>query len=217
ELSGGERQRLALARALAGAPRLLLLDEPLHSVDVHLRDELALLIRSIADERRLGLVVVTHDRRDAFALATEIVVLHAGRVVESGPATRLAQEPQTAFAAAFLAGATCIPLPAAKDGRVVTPFGELAAPRSGDGLVLALLPGDLRIAAPGEGTAVGRVLRVVPDPLGLLATVQVGPHVVQAACGREVVRRGDRVELALNHAPRVLLRDALAHDRSGPR
>ncbi|MGA0058767.1 MAG: ABC transporter ATP-binding protein, partial [Planctomycetota bacterium] len=61
-LSGGEAQRLSLARALAHEPEILLLDEPLGAVDVHLRDELALLVADVARDRKLTLVVVTHDR-----------------------------------------------------------------------------------------------------------------------------------------------------------
>ena len=62
QLSAGEGKRLALARAIAGDPRVLLLDEPLHSVDVHLRDELGLLVRRVGRERGLTSILVTHDR-----------------------------------------------------------------------------------------------------------------------------------------------------------
>jgi iron(III) transport system ATP-binding protein len=205
DLSGGERQRLGLARALAGQPRILLLDEPLHSVDVHLRDALSLLIREVAAERGLGLVVVTHDRRDAFALATELVVLDAGRVVEAGSAWQIARAPQTAFAAAFLGAATCIPLPPPRDGQVATPFGPLPARDQRSDLVLAVLPGDVRLVAAGTGSAQGRVLRTMPEATGLVASVQLGPHVVQARCDA-VVPEGEAVGLELCGPPRVLPR-----------
>ncbi len=102
QLSGGEQQRLALARALVGDARWLLLDEPLHSVDVHLRAELAALIRECADERGLGLVLVTHDRDEALALAEDLVVMRAGQVEASGPAAELRAAPPTPFCSAFL-------------------------------------------------------------------------------------------------------------------
>jgi len=206
-LSGGERQRLALARALAGEPRLLLLDEPLHSVDVHLRDELSLLIRSLTAERDIGLVVVTHDRRDAFALAAEIVVLHGGRVVEAGSAASLARAPRTAFTAAFLGAATCIPVTSTPNGHVLSPFGRLAAPERTEGLVLALLPDDVGLVGAAEGSTRGRLLRLLPDGDSMLASVQLGDHVVQARCPRLVaqgLRDGQEVGLALTGAPRLL-------------
>lgn len=210
-LSGGERQRLALARALAGQPRLLLLDEPLHSVDVHLRDELSLLIQSIATQRGIGLVVVTHDRRDALALATEMVVLHAGRVIEQGVAANLVRAPRTAFTAAFLGGATCIPVRVDGDGRVQSPFGTLpaklpAGAHDGD-LVLALLPDDIAIVAEDRATAQGRVLRTIPEGDLVVATVQLGGHVVHARCGQPSaveLRAGQVVGLSLRRPARVL-------------
>lgn len=206
-MSGGERQRLALARALAGKPRVLLLDEPLHSVDVHLRDELSLLIRSVAAEHDVGLIVVTHDRRDAFAMATRIVVLHQGRVIESGVAVDLARAPRTAFTAAFLGAATCIPVQRGSNGHVLSPFGPLPAPERRDDLVLALLPDDVRLVARDEGPVRGRVLRVVPDGAGLIASVQLGDHVVQARCragDAAVPADGQEIGLALAGAPRLL-------------
>lgn len=81
ELSGGEQQRVALARALVGDPRLLLLDEPLSSLDPELRATLRRELREL--QRGLGLttIYVTHDREDAAALADRVVEMHGGRVV----------------------------------------------------------------------------------------------------------------------------------------
>ncbi|MEZ5965089.1 MAG: ABC transporter ATP-binding protein [Planctomycetota bacterium] len=216
--SGGERQRLALARALAGHPQVLLLDEPLHSVDVHLRDELSLLIRGVAIERGLGLVVVTHDRRDAFALATEIVVLHGGRVIEAGAATTLASAPRTAFTAAFLGAATCIPVIATHNGHVESPFGSLPVQGQKEGLVLALLPDDVRVVARDRAPTHGRILRVMPDGGELLASIQLGEHVVLARCPRAdapALRDGAEIGLALAGPPRLLSnRAATTHNES---
>ncbi len=166
-LSGGEAQRLGLLRALAPAPAVLLLDEPLRSVDVHQLDALVLLVRKLADERGLTTILVTHDRDEALALATDLVVLHDGQLVEQGPALRLLQQPATAFTAAFLLGAACLPAVAAANGTVETPFGALPRPagEAGD-LRLVLLPGDVR-AERLDGAAApaptGRVLTTTPD------------------------------------------------------
>ncbi|MCB9885484.1 MAG: ABC transporter ATP-binding protein [Planctomycetes bacterium] len=200
ELSGGERQRLALARALVGAPRLLLLDEPLHSVDVHLRAELAMLIRGLAEERGLTLVLVTHDRHEALAVADHVVVLREGQLVEEGAASALLQHPRTAFAASFLAGATCLPCTRNGDGTVETPFGAFAC--AGDAAVqLAVLPADAAIS--DTGPAVGRVLQIVPAAGGLVATVQVGAMTVQVVAD-SALRPGAEVRLALRGQPRLL-------------
>ncbi len=200
ELSGGERQRLALARALVGSPRLLLLDEPLHSVDVHLRAELAMLIRSLAEERGLTLVLVTHDRHEALAIADHVVVLRDGQLVEEGASSDLVQNPRTAFAAAFLAGATCLPCSPTGDGSLQTPFGRFA--HAGDApVLLAVLPADAVIS--DTGPALGRVLHVVPAAGGNIATVQIGNMTV-AVVADSTVRPGADVRLHLRGAPRLL-------------
>jgi molybdate transport system ATP-binding protein len=83
-LSGGEAQRIALARALAASPRVLLLDEPFTALDEGLRRELGGLVRELADELAIPTILVTHDRRDALALGDRAVVLGAGRTVAAG-------------------------------------------------------------------------------------------------------------------------------------
>lgn len=79
-LSGGEAQRLALARALAGDPEFLLLDEPLNSVDAELRETLASLIRREAEDRGLTLLMVTHSATEAAAVADRVIAMRSGRL-----------------------------------------------------------------------------------------------------------------------------------------
>lgn len=203
QLSGGEQQRLALARALVGQPDVLLLDEPLRAVDVHLRDELSVLIRALAEERRLTLVVVTHDREEALAIADHLVVLRDGRVVEAGAAEDLLRAPQTAFAAAFLAGATCLPARRNGQGTVQSVFGKLPAP-SGEGAVeLVLLPDDVEVR--DGGPARGRIRRVLADGERFLLTVELEGRSLTVPT-RQALRSGDQVELGLRTAPRLLPR-----------
>ena len=102
-LSGGERQRLALVRALASAPRLLLLDEPSASLDPGATAELEDLVRRIAGSG-VTVVLVTHDRAQAARLATEVAFVHRGRVVETAPAARFFAGPTSAAARAYLNG-----------------------------------------------------------------------------------------------------------------
>ena len=108
-LSGGERQRVALARALAPEPRLLLLDEPLASLDRNLREELRGAIRALHDRLHLTTVMVTHDRDEALALADRLVLMREGAVVEEGPPRQAFRTPRTPFAARFLGSANVRP------------------------------------------------------------------------------------------------------------
>lgn len=84
ELSGGEQQRVSLARALAGGPGLLLLDEPFASLDLPRRRELQILIRELTEEEKITTLLVTHDRGDAMAMAEHVYVLEDGKVIEQG-------------------------------------------------------------------------------------------------------------------------------------
>ncbi|MGZ4120349.1 MAG: ABC transporter ATP-binding protein [Actinomycetota bacterium] len=98
-LAGGEAQRVAIARALAHEPRLLLLDEPLSSLDVRARGEIRALLRRVLSAFDGVSVVVTHDPVDAMTLADDIVVLEAGRVTQSGTAAEIRAAPRTPYAA----------------------------------------------------------------------------------------------------------------------
>jgi thiamine transport system ATP-binding protein len=102
DLSGGEQQRVALARALAPEPRLLMLDEPLGALDRALRDRLVCELRALFTELALSVVFVTHDHDEAFALADRVVVMHDGRVVQSGTPAAVWSAPADAFVASFL-------------------------------------------------------------------------------------------------------------------
>lgn len=96
-LSGGQAQRIAIARALAAEPELLLLDEPMASLDVAVAPELRQMLRRVLAERTT--VLVTHDVLDALLLADRVVVLDRGRVVEDGPTAEVLSRPRSAFAA----------------------------------------------------------------------------------------------------------------------
>lgn len=102
ELSGGERQRVALARSLAPQPRLLLLDEPLGSLDRVLRDRLAGEIRSILKSQKVTAVFVTHDQSEAFAVADIIAILRRGRLEQFAEPEEVYRRPITANVAHFL-------------------------------------------------------------------------------------------------------------------
>lgn len=101
-LSGGEQQRVALARSLAPQPRLLMLDEPLGSLDALLRDQLALELREIIKIAGLSAIYVTHDHREAYAIADRIGVMDAGTVRQLDRPLDLYRHPRDEFIARFL-------------------------------------------------------------------------------------------------------------------
>ncbi len=102
-LSGGEQQRLALARALARDPAVLLLDEPTASLDPTATKAVEDIIRAVS-ERNIKVVMATHDLGEARRLAGDVVMLHRGRIVETADAASFFGSPQTAETRAFLAG-----------------------------------------------------------------------------------------------------------------
>lgn len=101
-LSGGQQQRVALARALAPEPPVLLLDEPLSNLDEALRNELKDEIVRLLDELSIEAVYVTHDQAEAFAIADEVAVMRAGRIVQVGTREELLERPADAWTARFL-------------------------------------------------------------------------------------------------------------------
>jgi thiamine transport system ATP-binding protein len=131
-LSGGEQQRVALARALAPEPRVLLLDEPLGSLDRRLRDRLLEDLARLFDEVRVTAVYVTHDQAEAFALGDRVAVMRGGTIVQTAAPDELWAHPADEDVARFLGLANV------RDGVVIRPEAirvERADERPGEGLV----------------------------------------------------------------------------------
>jgi ABC-type Fe3+/spermidine/putrescine transport system ATPase subunit len=169
DLSGGEQQRVALARSLAPGPRLLMLDEPLGSLDRALREELMVELRAILNEVGVTAIYVTHDQEEAFAVADRVVILDRGRIVQQGAPQEVYRHPASAWVARFLGLSNLVP------GRVInrrplqvtSPLGRLALPGEEPGpgveeVTLLLRPEAARLGgdAPRDGLVVeGRVQR----------------------------------------------------------
>jgi sulfate/thiosulfate transport system ATP-binding protein len=102
QLSGGQRQRMALARALAIEPRVLLLDEPFGALDAKVRAELRAWLRRLHDEVHVTTVLVTHDQEEAMEVADRIVVINEGRVEQAGAPQELYERPANGFVMSFL-------------------------------------------------------------------------------------------------------------------
>jgi sulfate transport system ATP-binding protein len=115
QLSGGQRQRMALARALAVEPKVLLLDEPFGALDAKVRKELRDWLRRLHDEVHVTTVFVTHDQEEALEVADEIVVINDGRIEQVGSPDQLYDEPANDFVMSFLGPVTHL------DGRLIRP------------------------------------------------------------------------------------------------
>ncbi len=202
ELSGGQQQRVALARALAPNPELVLLDEPWSNIDPHLRasmrDELARILRSIG----VTVVLVTHDREEAFSLADRIAIMRAGTVVQEGSPEEIYLAPATRWAAEFVGAGNFLPGTLA-DGIVQTTVGRFPALNANGAT-------DVEVLIRPE------LLELEPDPLGSAEVVARefrghdvfyrvlldGVELVSQRPSNEVVPLGARVTVR-PHASRV--------------
>jgi thiamine transport system ATP-binding protein len=108
-LSGGERQRVALLRTLAPEPSLVMLDEPLGSLDLALREDLLSQMRTIVTELGATTLYVTHDRTEAFAFAERLAIMRSGRIVRTGTPQQVWDDPQTTFVARFIGHSNVLP------------------------------------------------------------------------------------------------------------
>ncbi|MGF1665107.1 MAG: ABC transporter ATP-binding protein [Acidimicrobiia bacterium] len=138
ELSGGEQQRIALARALAPEPMVVLLDEPFASLDPSLRDDVRTDVVEALRMRKAAAVLVTHDREEALALGDRVAVMSEGRLLQIGRPDEIYERPDNRFVARFLGEATFFPDPDQPGmAMMVRPHDLRLAADSGDDRVLA--------------------------------------------------------------------------------
>jgi iron(III) transport system ATP-binding protein len=175
-LSGGQQQRVALARALAIEPRALLMDEPLSNLDARLREEIRVEIKAVVKDIGVTVLYVTHDQGEAMALADQIAVMDAGRIVQLGSPTELYRSPSTSHVAEFFGSINWIAGIVTEIGRVETSFGVVAAPkaRTLGPHVLGIRPEDLRLRFDGVSSGNAVTCRVINNTfLGDCSIVQV--------------------------------------------
>jgi sulfate transport system ATP-binding protein len=176
ELSGGQRQRMALARALAVEPHVLLLDEPFGALDAQVRKELRAWLRRLHDDVHVTTVFVTHDQEEAMEVADEIVVINKGAVEQVGTPDQLYDEPANDFVMGFIGPTTRL------GGRLVRPH-------------------DLELSnLPEPGSVPATVVRIVRIGYEVRVDVRAGDEDVSVQ-----YRRADAEALGLHPGARVFV------------
>jgi len=209
QLSGGQRQRMALARALAVEPTVLLLDEPFGALDAKVRKELRDWLRRLHDEVHTTTIFVTHDQEEALEVADEIVVINDGRVEQIGSPDVLYDQPANDFVMRFLGHVNVLDAEVtgghARIGDVMLAIGDHGGANHGR---VYVRPHDVELArAPATGTLPARVVRVTPLSGGLkidLSVPTIGSRLradVDWERGAALaLRDGDDVYLSLRRA-----------------
>jgi ABC-type Fe3+/spermidine/putrescine transport system ATPase subunit len=195
ELSGGQQQRVALARSLAPQPALLLLDEPLGSLDRTLREDLLdqlrrILKAALASESGPGTVTsvyVTHDQQEAFAVADRVVIMNAGRIEQVGPPLAVYRQPANPFVARFLGMHNLLP------GRVVAVLPDW---------LIATPLGHLRCVPHAASLAPGDAVTVLVSPDAARKAPAVGGQQENRVTGQllDISFRGSQVKVTLGYA-----------------
>jgi len=193
QLSGGQRQRMALARALAVDPQVLLLDEPFGALDAKVREDLRAWLRRLHDEVHVTTVLVTHDQAEALDVADRIAVLNAGRIEQLGTPTEVYDAPANAFVMSFLGAVSSL------NGALVRPH-DIRVGRTPEMAVAAV--GD------GDGADVSAVVRAVVDrvvTLGFEVRVELTNGATKVPFTAQITR-GDAEALALAEGDTVYVR-----------
>ncbi|BBY35049.1 sulfate ABC transporter ATP-binding protein [Mycolicibacter minnesotensis] len=190
QLSGGQRQRMALARALAVDPQVLLLDEPFGALDAKVREDLRAWLRRLHDEVHVTTVLVTHDQAEALDVADRIAVLNQGRIEQLGTPTEVYDAPANAFVMSFLGAVSAL------NGALVRPH-DIRVGRTPDMAV-----------AVADGAGASAVVRAVVDRVVTLG-FEVRVELTNAATGvpfTAQITRGDAEALALAEGDTVYVR-----------
>lgn len=179
-LSGGQRQRVALARALVNQPRVLLLDEPLGALDLKLRQQMQIELKSIQQRSGIAFIYVTHDQEEALTMSDRLAVMNEGRIEQIGTPASVYEEPGTGFVAGFVGVSNLLP-------------AEIAQQLVGIDSIVTVRPEKVRMADPGtapapdECAADGMVREVVyvGAATRFIVELDLGPQLVVMEQNRE--------------------------------
>ena len=202
-LSGGQQQRVALARALVNRPKVLLLDEPLGALDLKLRKEMQLELKSLQEEVGITFVYVTHDQEEALTMSDRIAVMNEGKVQQLAGPTTLYETPANRFVAGFIGQTNVF------SGTVEAADGERTTLRTGEGLRVEALAREG--VSPTEGEEAHAAVRPEKVRFG-----QSGDNVCAAEV-RQVVYLGASTQyiVELEGGGRLVLYQQNAHDAAG--
>jgi ABC-type sulfate/molybdate transport systems ATPase subunit len=204
ELSGGERQRIALARALAQEPKLILMDEPFASLDDEKRAEMRDLLRDLLEDTGTTLILVTHSRDDAFDLARRVVVFEHGRPVADDLLEALSIHPRHAAAVRALGLGELIPGVVAAGGDAETAFGKVhTTPGTTPGPTLLLVrPDQPHLTADGTGVEAEVVSLGLRPPEGRevrrVAVVRAARNTLRVFARDRTLSVGERVRVRID-------------------
>jgi spermidine/putrescine transport system ATP-binding protein len=202
QLSGGQQQRVALARALVNLPAVLLLDEPLGSLDLQLRKQMQIELKEIQREIRITFVYVTHDQEEALTMSDRIAVMHDGVIQQCGTPEEVYERPANAFVAGFIGISNLLPARVEGDG-VRLKSGQLVPAELGAGysqgeeVFLAVRPEKLQLGEPEDGLVSLKGMVVESVYLGTAThyLIEVGEvcRLVAIEKNYDTARTGDRL------------------------
>ena len=209
QLSGGQQQRIALARALAVDPKILLLDEPFGALDKNLRLDMQIEVKRLQREYGITTILVTHDQEEALSRADRIAVMNKGRIEQVSAPTELYDRPQTVFVNQFVGTTNLIPGELTEEARGVVRLADgalIAAPAPGlspgTPVVLSVRPEQLRLhRAAGQGAVPATIKTVLPlGPLVMYEAQTDGGVTFRVSqprdAGARMLTTGERVFVA---------------------
>ena len=199
QMSGGQRQRVALARALVNEPRVLLLDEPLGALDLKLREQMQVELKSLQRQLGITFVFVTHDQGEALSMADRVAVFNEGRIVQVGTPDEIYEQPATRFVASFVGSSN-----------VIAP--DLATALGGPAKWVSLRPERIQIldngkAAGNAHSVTGRVTSLHYQGATTRLHVDVAGGSLSVSTPRRNFSVGDTVALAWSNTAMHVLGD----------
>ncbi len=198
-LSGGQQQRIAIARAIVNEPQILLLDEPLGALDLKMRKEMQLELKSMHEKLGITFIYVTHDQEEALTMSDKIVVMSEGRIQQVGAPEDIYNEPKNAFVADFIGESNIFSGIMTGKYRVRFCGAEFTCVddvENGTMIDAVLRPEDILITPPQEGIIQGTVTSVVFKGVHYEITVQSGKNEIVIQSTRKA-QTGSKVGLTV--------------------